>query len=539
MNDNKVIPVVDNENTLDFLDIKRMVSDFAVSRDVVSRVVSDDLADRVMLAVQNDLCVDTIVAGSGELMKEKGRTEVYFWGGKGSGKTTVIGAVLAAQAEGTKNLNSGDAQKRCEGLCRVFASTDADVLMPDVETSGACDVLNVNIKDKDGKTHPLSLVEMNTMSVNQPILSETQEDKIHILCYDSTNAGVAQDNSFINLLNELKKSGVLDHSVGVYLLVTKIDALTHVPKDYRAELAQTMITADHRDLWMAVKNVCHSMQISDAAPIPFTIGNVVLVRLVKVDHSFVNQFIERPLALKSMPYRSWIGKVLGAGSWWTTVLVLLVVVALIAYLAMGVVEQNKPMPKEAILPLDYYEYFAGEVDKRIKGRVYFDAVSEFLTLDDELNLEKKIELRGSRRLLKMHEYAECKRELYDTFEDVVYGGLEYEFKNTKWSESTLVRLQKAMRLILDCRYLSEDKRQQLTEARNIVADYFLAKDLVGQSKVCYSEEDVEDILNKVEKIDRPPLNTNEDVLKWLEAAKQNAINSTELVPTFDENFDFR
>lgn len=538
MNDMRT-PLMGDENTMDLLDVRRMVTDFKVPHVVLERVLSEDLIDRVMSVVERNVCAAQIPAGGTELLEEDGRTEVYFWGMKGAGKTTVIGSVLAAQPEGTKKVNEGAALSRCESLCNAFAQTGTDTIMPEVADSEDWDVINTNIKDKDGRTHPLALVEMNGMSVSKDVLKETENDKIHILCYDCSNAGVVQDNMFINLLNELRKEGALDYSVGVYLLVTKIDTLTSVPEDYRAELAQTMMTADHIDLWMAVENTCHAMEISDAAPVPFSIGEVKLQRLVKVDLTHARNFMERVLALKSMPYRSWIGKLLETGSWWTTALAVLAAGAVLLYLAFGVLRMNQPLPKEAILPLDYCTYFTGEVESRIKGGAYFKVVDNFRALEDELKIEQKIELKGGKRLMRMHEYAECKRVLYDTFSDVVRGGMEYEFRGNAWSESTLYRLQTEARKIMACRYLSEDKRNEMKEACQVVSDYFLAKELVDLSQNCYTLDDVEDIKSRVAQYDREPLNNSDKVRQWLKQALENAENSDVLAPTLDDNFDFR
>lgn len=430
-----------------------------------------------------------IAATSPQFHIDRGRTEVYFWGLKGSGKTSVINSILSAEGQ------------------------------PDVSSSG---IASVDVRDKRGRLHPLVLIEMKSASVSQPILKQTTNDKLHILCYDCGKADEVQDNLFFNLLTELNAAGILRRSVGVYLLVTKIDTLTHVPKDYRDEVAQTLITAHHLDLWMKVKNVCFEMQIKDATPIPYSVGDMQEDGTLTPNLNYAQSFIEKPLALKSHPYRSFLGKALRTGSWWTSSLIIIGVCIAMAYGIYLTLSGIDPVPDVHIRPFNYRTYFEQMEAERVKGGTYFRSHEAYEALRADIETESFIRLADGKKPLDAGDYVTCIQHLDDDYAEILKGGFNYEYKQTSWNEGVLEKLRtEAQRIIRNPR-VDQDARDALRESLDILDEYEEAREVVELSKNCTSLADVEYVEESVQQYEKPPFTNNLDLQAKLENATHNA-----------------
>lgn len=548
-------PLIGNDNALSIEELKQLLVENKVTREELETVLTDDLLTCVDQYMNNELSQAIICSGDDTLHDDKERTHVFFWGLKGSGKTTVIGTLLATQPESCGNLNTEAASERCKSLCYAFSETGCNTLLPvegeDGDGLGRLDgleetrdwkrgksyIINTDIKDQKGKVHPLALIEMESMSVNRKILQDTTHDKIHILCYDCTRADTVQDNAFINLLNELKRANVLKHSVGVYLLVTKTDCFAYEQKEYREELAQSLITGEHNYLWTTVKNVCSEMQISDATPIPYYIGDVKLQQAIKIDLSYARQLIEKPLALKSNPYRSFVGKALMFGSWQVTMILLAAACIAITYCIYRVIPGISNMPTDEMTEFDYISYFTAQEEERVKGKTCTQCDKAFNEIEQDLQTESSIILDNDRMLMKRREYRSLASQLYDDYEEAVIGGLKYEI-NGNWHEPTMKALRESAKKLIAKPELSESKRTALNEVTSVVDDYFEAKKIIDMSNKCKSEEDVDIIKKNVEQFIDGPLATCTSLVEKLNQAIKDAENSYEKYKEEQEGFHF-
>jgi len=520
-------PLVTDENALSLDGLKLLLCEGKVTREEIESVLSDELIKCFDNFMSDALVSEVLPEGNHELSGEKGRTEVYFWGMEGSGKTSVIGTILSAQSELVEKVNTGSSLDLARALVRAYhnapeGSLPTSLLPQSLSSNLQPSTLNLDIKDSHSRLHPLSLIEMHITSGSHPILKQTNNDKIHILCYDCRQAGVVQDNLFIDLLTELKQSGVLMQSVGVYCLVTKVDALVNVPKDFRPEVAQTMITADHLDLWMAVKNACYEMQIYDATPIPYSIGNVRLQSIANINLDCAHRFIDKPLALKSHPYRTAMGRVLRFGSWWSTTIFIIAACVAIVFglnLTMSAID---PMPTEKIEPFDFVTYFEQKEAAQVKNSTYYSCNSKYKTLKAELQTERFITCKDGKRLLPARDYIQCDKTISDDFAQIIYGGMQYEFKQSEWGEGVLDRLKAESTELLRNQHLSDSKRDALNEAVDILNKYYEARDIIKLSNNCKSISEVEHVKSCIDDYSEEPFSHNTKLQHDLQGAEYNA-----------------
>lgn len=519
-----ISPLIGDFNALGIEELKRLLDDKKVSREELETVLTDDLLESLEQYRNSDLRQYEILPGSDKLRGDEGRTEVFFWGMKGSGKTSVIGSLIAAQPQLSAQLNNEEALERSKSMCEVFAETGYNTLVPIElvpQTNQYCSVINADIKDKKGNVHPLAFIEMNEMSASKSILKATKNDKIHFLCYDSTHANSKQDDAFITLLKQLKSTQVLDKSVGVYLLVTKCDTFSHHQPSFRDEIAQSLIVQDHLGLWTTVKNLCAEMQISDTTPIPFSIGDVSLKRLIKIDLTCARNLIERPLSLKSYAYRSALGKLVMSGSLPVTATLLSIVCAAMMYFIYSVVPGISNIPTDKFKAYDFKEYFLKEESDKITNRYYYSCRKDFRRLENELSVERNLKLADGKKPISSRDCRECESKLYNDIAQVVHGGMSHEIKGG-WSESTLKMLGEVLTELADNYRLSENNRELVQEDLNIVNDYFSAITLASNVPNCTSEEDVEDYKAETDKYRYAPLSNCASLMKKLDDAVERA-----------------
>lgn len=539
-----ISPLIGNPNALSLTDLKRLLVGGEVSREELVSVLPDDLLPLLDDYMEGRFVGDVLSEGSDVLRQDKGRTEVYFWGMKHSGKTSAIGAILASQPYSFEKINETSALNRARKLCKAFGETGKDTLFPiegqkskvkgqesldlspqTLDSEARPSVINVDLKDHKGRLHPLALVEMSSTSVEQNILCKTQNDKIHFLCYDCSRSGKEQDDMFVELLDGLRKKGILQTSVGVYLLVTKVDSLWSVPPDYRHEMAQTLITADHLDLWQKVKNVCYEMKINDATPIPFTIGDIRLQEVMRVNLDCARSLIEKPIALKSHPYRTHLGSLLRTGSWWTSALVIMAVCASLVYGANQALSKIAPMPTAHIMPFDYKSYFDQVEAEQVKGGTYFRNRAAYDALRADIETERFVTTKDGKHLLKASDYIKCDKILNNDFAEILYGGMSYEFNQSEWNDGVLEKLNVEGKSLLRNPHISESKREALNRMLDIYYMYSEAQDVLALSRHCKTLEDVESVKENVELYSEEPFTNNLSLQEKLQTAVNDAYHS--------------
>lgn len=287
-------PLIGNKNALSLTDLVGM----NISEEELRKYIGEELAEWV-----SNPQTRTVFRAGTRAPKTMACTDVYVWGDESSGKTSVIGSLLSAVPDADIHMNSMSTIQRIQQMRSVYASSDSYVRIPtDMEEFSHSDILlTVREPGLFGQKHCFALKE-NSKSITK------NHENIHLFCIDCTDAECmgkhvkyCQDK-----LTFLKNKGFLENTSGIFVLVTKFDALSAVPEKYRYGTAQTMITSGYPTFWQEVKNCGYSMHIYDAKPIPFSIGNVKLRELAKMDNKDARELMEYRLMVKSSAQEMWV-----------------------------------------------------------------------------------------------------------------------------------------------------------------------------------------------------------------------------------------
>jgi len=461
-------PLIGNDNGLTIQQIHRRIADGEICVDDMRCVLDDDIVQDVADYVDGRM--RTMILPPSDVVPDaqSDRTEVYLWGLKGVGKTSVIGSIIAAEPLCVEGENG-----RGAALREALKETGETACLPTEDHTAdkrVCDIINVNLTGKWGRKHPLSLIEVygqkDGLTIPKQLLNTTGNDKMHIFCYDCTRKDSVQDGAIMRCLETLERDGSLSHSTGIYLLVTKTDAMLGVPEQYRDQAAQTLITAKHKSLWQILQHTCIRMNMKCTPPIPFSIGHVKLGTLVKIDHTSARRVINDPLVQKSHACRTWLGRMLYKGNAWITAGTIAIMIGVGGVLTYLSANDIPPAPEGAIEAFSFTDHYLHEVSKLKERREgYLKARGTIGTLEHELATEQNIKLLSGGRLLDDDEIADCKGALYDVVADIVSEGFEWEYRHNR-SASTLRILNEAATKVLRCPYVSKEKVRRLSRLRD-------------------------------------------------------------------------
>jgi len=479
----------------------------------------------------------TIPVGAGlEVLRQtqKDCTEVYVWGRKGAGKSAVIGSILAAQPESLERENQGDALIRAQHLADCFAEHGNLVMLPDEEfDSTTPQVTCIELRGHEHRIlpnpgHRLALIECPGESDSLPIeptgVKRSKREQIHLLCWDATyEKEELQEQMFRRLLRELRRCKALDHTVGIYLLVTKVDMLMTLNRKYREQIAQQIITAGHIQLWSEVKNLCWDMDIHDATPIPFTVGEVFLQQLVRVDLCHARRLSDGPLLLKSQRNRTTIEKVLMMGSLGMSIALIALMAAGLGYGVYSAFASISEPPSEVIEIPDYRSYFIEQVETRVQGRTFDQSQPYYRDLRTKLDLERAILTLEEETLLPDSVLEPCQTSLLESFAPILHRRNRQEMEGESWPGVGM--LLGYNRDILKMPKLSYRDRKLIAEDLAVFENYNLACRRITKSNECKSMADVDSVLWASRNLQVEPLTNNKHIREGLQQGPTTAHES--------------
>jgi GTP-binding protein EngB required for normal cell division len=226
---------------------------------------------------------------------EEGRTDVYFVGLPGSGKSTMIAGLLNVAHKTGILLPDPYHPAGVTFQTNLIQDLNKGVL-PERTRSGSYNYIAASLNDTSNKRHPLNIVDVPGELYNR-IQDNAEVDKfltyinnknkkilifvIDSLEHENNNSISAYDQSvvFPNILQIFNKSGVLEQTDAIYLVVNKFDAIKESKYSYddrpNGDLALEFLNED----FLALKNNCISAR-SDTRNsikikvIPFSIGNL-------------------------------------------------------------------------------------------------------------------------------------------------------------------------------------------------------------------------------------------------------------------------
>ena len=253
----------------------------------------------------------------------KGRTEIYFWGTPGSGKTCTLSAILStAQKKGFYQPQEGTGLMYMNQLSNMFFNDIAT--LPSPSPVDVTQALSFDLRDNKQVPHPISMIEISgeifecfSYSVNgQTIpddghlqaydsllnfLKSTDNPKYHFFIIDVNNTtldvfGQTQMTYLQNAALFFKNNDIFNNkTAGINILVTKSDLLSP-NKTERTNEAIRVLNERYVNFVNSLKSIAINyglMGKNDKLPvIPFTLGDVYLKDKCIFDSSMSEEVIK-------------------------------------------------------------------------------------------------------------------------------------------------------------------------------------------------------------------------------------------------------
>ncbi len=234
---------------------------------------------------------------------EGGRTDVYFVGVPGSGKSTMLSGLL--NIANRNGILMPDIYNNDGSIYQTQLISDLNRgVLPNATASGSYNYVALSLKDEDGAKHPFNIVEvpgenyvnmfnngdvgefLNYISNNnKKILIFVVDSLAHDTGYSDSNSQLDQNLVYVNILNMFKSNGVLDQTDAVYLVANKFDAIkkTRYATNNSSDdsLALDFLQDEFRNL---IENCKDAREESNnkfkIKVLPFSIGNVSYTSII-------------------------------------------------------------------------------------------------------------------------------------------------------------------------------------------------------------------------------------------------------------------
>jgi ribosome biogenesis GTPase A len=234
---------------------------------------------------------------------EEGRTDVYFVGVPGSGKSTMLSGLL--NLANRKGVLMPDVYNNDGSIYQTQLISDLNRgVLPNATASGSYNYVALSLKDEDGAKHPFNIVEvpgenyvnmfnngdvgefLNYISnSNKKILIFVVDSLAHDTGYNDSNSQLDQNLVYVNILNMFKSNGILDQTDAVYLVANKFDAIkkTRYANNNSSDdsLALDFLQDEFRNLIENCKDAREeSKNKFKIKVLPFSIGNVSYTSII-------------------------------------------------------------------------------------------------------------------------------------------------------------------------------------------------------------------------------------------------------------------
>ena len=234
---------------------------------------------------------------------EEGRTDVYFVGVPGSGKSTMLSGLL--NIANRNGILMPDIYNNDGSIYQTQLISDLNRgVLPNATASGSYNYVALSLKDEDGAKHPFNIVEvpgenyvnmfnngdvgefLNYISnSNKKILIFVVDSLAHDTGYNDSNSQLDQNLVYVNILNMFKSNGILDQTDAVYLVANKFDAIkkTRYATNNSSDdsLALDFLQEEFRNLIENCKDAREeSKNKFKIKVLPFSIGNVSYTSII-------------------------------------------------------------------------------------------------------------------------------------------------------------------------------------------------------------------------------------------------------------------
>ncbi|CAM3775000.1 GTPase [Flavobacterium gelidilacus] len=261
---------------------------------------------------------------------EEGRTDVYFVGLKGSGKSTMIAGLLnIAHSTGVLLPDSYHAAGLTFQTNLIQDLTRG--VLPLATPSGSYNYIAASLNDANNKRHPLNIVDVpgelyNSIQDNAEVSKflkyiNNNNKKILIFVIDSLEHENSSSNNtydqsvvFPNILQIFNANGVLAKTDAIYLVVNKFDAIKDSKYAYddrpNGDLALDFLNQD----FLSLKNNCLAAREDNKNSIkikvmPFSIGSISYGSILNTLEKDFAKTIVNQITKDSFVIRGGAGKV--------------------------------------------------------------------------------------------------------------------------------------------------------------------------------------------------------------------------------------
>jgi hypothetical protein len=251
---------------------------------------------------------------------EEGRTDIYFIGVPGSGKSTMLSGILHNAHK--NGILLPDPYNQAGSLFQDQLIDDLNKgVLPQATASGSYNYVALSIMGNDQQRHPFNIVEVpgeNYVQIyNQGDVDgflsyiQNRNKKILIFVIDSLshNSGyvesidqIDQSLVYVNILQLFQQYGVLNHTDAVYLVANKFDAIKESRYENNgksdAENAADFIQQE----FLSLINNCKSIRDDSKNKfkiriLPYSIGSVAFESILEsYDNSFSSNLLSHVIA---------------------------------------------------------------------------------------------------------------------------------------------------------------------------------------------------------------------------------------------------
>ena len=246
---------------------------------------------------------------------EEGKTDVYFVGVPGSGKSTILSGLLYMAHKKGKLLNNSHNQGGAQ-YQDLLINDMRRGLLPAATASGSYNYIPLFLQGEDG-SHPLNVVEVPGENYNQmynngdvqsflnyidngnkKIIIFVIDSLVHNEAYVNNSNQIDQSLVYANILELFRSNKVLEKTDSIYIVVNKFDAIKNT-RYYGDSRSDTEIALDFvSEEFLAFVNNCKnakdlSKNKFKIKVIPFSIGEVQLSTFVNyINENFCSNLLE-------------------------------------------------------------------------------------------------------------------------------------------------------------------------------------------------------------------------------------------------------
>jgi DNA replication protein DnaC len=235
---------------------------------------------------------------------EEGRTDVYFVGVPGSGKSTMLSGLL--NMANKNGILMADIYNNDGSIYQTQLISDLNKgVLPNATASGSYNYVALSLKDGNGAKHPFNIVEVpgenyvnmfNNGDVgeflsyisngNKKILIFVIDAMAHHTGYNDSSSQLDQNLVYVNILNMFKANGILNQTDAIYLVANKFDALKETryiaSNSSDVDLADDFLQEEFKNLIANCKDAREeSNNKFKIKVLPFSIGNVSYTSVIE------------------------------------------------------------------------------------------------------------------------------------------------------------------------------------------------------------------------------------------------------------------